>query len=258
MWHAKTSNFARSRWLPVTSGRSVMEWPDWVARWSAPGAIMSDSARDGGPLEVAMDESFRSEMAAGYTLTEPTIVLGSPMLGDEVLSEVRVQIALSRVNRHGLIAGRDRHRQDQDAAAVRGPALRARRAGVRGRREGRPVGDRRARRRHGPADHRPLHLPRVDVPGRRPPGRDPVPVRQDRRARPRQRLVVRAAAAGQGPRPQRHADLDPVAGLPLLRRPGAAAARPRGPADDAEVPGLRRRASPSSRTWAASALPRWA
>ncbi len=52
-----------------------------------------------------MDESFRSEMAAGYALTEPTIVLGSPMLGDEVLSDVRVQIALSRVNRHGLIAG---------------------------------------------------------------------------------------------------------------------------------------------------------
>src|SRR6478672_839878 len=52
-----------------------------------------------------MDESFRSEMTAGYALTEPTIVLGSPMLGDEVLSDVRVQIALSRVNRHGLIAG---------------------------------------------------------------------------------------------------------------------------------------------------------
>jgi hypothetical protein len=52
-----------------------------------------------------MDESFRSEMAAGYTLNEPVVVLGSPMLGDEVLSEVRVQIALSRVNRHGLIAG---------------------------------------------------------------------------------------------------------------------------------------------------------
>jgi DNA helicase HerA-like ATPase len=52
-----------------------------------------------------MDESFRSEMTAGYTLAEPSIVLGSPMLGDEVLSDVRVQIALSRVNRHGLIAG---------------------------------------------------------------------------------------------------------------------------------------------------------
>jgi DNA helicase HerA-like ATPase len=52
-----------------------------------------------------MDESFRSEMTAGYTLAEPSILLGSPMLGDEVLADVRVQIALSRVNRHGLIAG---------------------------------------------------------------------------------------------------------------------------------------------------------
>ena len=52
-----------------------------------------------------MDEAFRSEMAAGYTLAEPAIVLGSPIVGDEVLPEVRVQIALSRVNRHGLIAG---------------------------------------------------------------------------------------------------------------------------------------------------------
>jgi hypothetical protein len=55
--------------------------------------------------EVTMDEAFRSEMAAGYALAEPAIVLGSPIVGDEVLSEVRVQIALSRVNRHGLIAG---------------------------------------------------------------------------------------------------------------------------------------------------------
>ncbi len=52
-----------------------------------------------------MDEAFRTEMAAGYTLAEPAIVLGSPLLGDEVLSDVRVQVALSRVNRHGLIAG---------------------------------------------------------------------------------------------------------------------------------------------------------
>jgi DNA helicase HerA-like ATPase len=52
-----------------------------------------------------LDEAFRSEMAAGYTLAEPAIVLGSPLQGDEVLPEVRVQVALSRVNRHGLIAG---------------------------------------------------------------------------------------------------------------------------------------------------------
>ena len=52
-----------------------------------------------------MDAAFRTEMADGYRLDEPSILLGSPMLGDEVLTEVRVQLALARVNRHGLIAG---------------------------------------------------------------------------------------------------------------------------------------------------------
>jgi DNA helicase HerA-like ATPase len=52
-----------------------------------------------------MDQAFRAEMAAGYKLDEPAITLGSPMLGDDVLTDVRVQVALSRVNRHGLIAG---------------------------------------------------------------------------------------------------------------------------------------------------------
>src|SRR5262245_42110550 len=52
-----------------------------------------------------MDAAFRTEMADGYRLEEPAVTLGSPMLGDEVLTEVRVQVALSRVNRHGLIAG---------------------------------------------------------------------------------------------------------------------------------------------------------
>ena len=52
-----------------------------------------------------MDDAFRSEMAEGYALDEPAVILGSPILGDEVLPEVRVQVALSRINRHGLIAG---------------------------------------------------------------------------------------------------------------------------------------------------------
>ena len=52
--------------------------------------------------------------------------------------------------------------------------------------------------------------------------------------------LVRAAAAGQGAGPQRDADLDPVARLPLLRRQGPAAAGPRGPAHDAQVPRLGR------------------
>ena len=52
-----------------------------------------------------MDKAFRTEMAEGYALDEPKITLGSPLLDDEVLPDVRVQVALSRINRHGLIAG---------------------------------------------------------------------------------------------------------------------------------------------------------
>jgi DNA helicase HerA-like ATPase len=49
--------------------------------------------------------AFRDEMAAGYGFDEPSLVLGSPVHDDAVLDEVRVQLPLSRVNRHGLIAG---------------------------------------------------------------------------------------------------------------------------------------------------------
>ena len=52
-----------------------------------------------------MDQSFRDEMTAGYALTEPSIVIGSPMLDGELFNEARVQVALSMMNRHGLIAG---------------------------------------------------------------------------------------------------------------------------------------------------------
>ena len=52
-----------------------------------------------------MDQAFRDDMATGYSLTEPGLVIGSPMLGDKLLTDVRVQVALSMTNRHGLIAG---------------------------------------------------------------------------------------------------------------------------------------------------------
>ena len=52
-----------------------------------------------------MDKAFRDEMAAGYALTEPGLVLGSPMLGGELANDARVQVALCMINRHGLIAG---------------------------------------------------------------------------------------------------------------------------------------------------------
>jgi len=52
-----------------------------------------------------MDTAFRDEMLSGYALTEPGLVIGSPMLGGELLNEARIQVALSMMTRHGLIAG---------------------------------------------------------------------------------------------------------------------------------------------------------
>ena len=52
-----------------------------------------------------MDQAFRDAMTAGYTLTEPTVVLGSALHEGELFNDVHVQVALSMLNRHGLIAG---------------------------------------------------------------------------------------------------------------------------------------------------------
>ncbi len=52
-----------------------------------------------------MTGKFKNAMAAGYALKEPAIVLGSPLDGTTVLPEIRIQVALSMLSRHGLIAG---------------------------------------------------------------------------------------------------------------------------------------------------------
>ena len=52
-----------------------------------------------------MDQAFRDAITAGYDLDEPTIVLGSAMHDGELFNDTRVQVALSMLNRHGLIAG---------------------------------------------------------------------------------------------------------------------------------------------------------
>ncbi len=52
-----------------------------------------------------MDQAFRDAITTGYTLDEPTIVLGSAMHDGELFNDTRVQVALSMLNRHGLIAG---------------------------------------------------------------------------------------------------------------------------------------------------------
>src|SRR5258705_302422 len=52
-----------------------------------------------------MDQAFRDDMTQGYGLNEPALILGSPMLDGELDNDARVQVALSMMNRHGLIAG---------------------------------------------------------------------------------------------------------------------------------------------------------
>ena len=52
-----------------------------------------------------MDQAFRDAMTAGYSFDEPTLVLGSAMHEGELFNDTRVQIPLSIMNRHGLVAG---------------------------------------------------------------------------------------------------------------------------------------------------------
>src|SRR3954447_10511946 len=52
-----------------------------------------------------MDKAFHDAMTVGYGMTEPALVLGSPMHDGELDNDARVQVALSMMNRHGLIAG---------------------------------------------------------------------------------------------------------------------------------------------------------
>jgi septum formation inhibitor MinC len=52
-----------------------------------------------------MDQAFRDAVTAGYTLDEPSLVIGSAMHDGEIFNDTRVQIALSMLNRHGLVAG---------------------------------------------------------------------------------------------------------------------------------------------------------
>ena len=77
-----------------------------------------------------MDQSFRDEMTAGYALTEPAVVIGSPMLEGEVDNDARVQVALSMLNRHGLIAGATGTGKTKTLQLLAGPAVEGRGAGL--------------------------------------------------------------------------------------------------------------------------------
>ena len=52
-----------------------------------------------------MNDAFAKQIADGYALDQPTLLLGSAMLDDELYNDTHVQVALAMLNRHGLIAG---------------------------------------------------------------------------------------------------------------------------------------------------------
>jgi hypothetical protein len=52
-----------------------------------------------------VNAEFDKAMADGYVLAEPGLVYGRPMLDDQPTNAAFVQVALSMLNRHGLIAG---------------------------------------------------------------------------------------------------------------------------------------------------------
>ncbi len=52
-----------------------------------------------------MNQPFHDAMAQGYALSEPAIPIGSPIDGADALGDVRIQVSLGVLNRHGLIAG---------------------------------------------------------------------------------------------------------------------------------------------------------
>jgi DNA helicase HerA-like ATPase len=52
-----------------------------------------------------MDQAFQDAITTGYALDEPAIVIGSAMHEGDLFNDTRVQVGLSMLNRHGLIAG---------------------------------------------------------------------------------------------------------------------------------------------------------
>ena len=171
-----------------------------------------------------MDQAFIQAMQTGYALDEPALTLGGPMLGGEVASQVHVRMALSMVNRHGLIAGATGTGKTKSLQLMAGQLSDA----------GVPVfisdikGDVTGIAAPGDATDPRLQA-RVaslghDLPAGGPPRRVPVPLGPAGRDGAGVAPLLRAAAAVQGPGAQRHPVGGADAGLPLLRRQPAAAA----------------------------------
>jgi hypothetical protein len=173
-----------------------------------------------------MDQAFREAMTAGYALAEPGVVIGSPMHEGELFNEARVQVALSMLNRHGLIAGATGTGKTKTLQLLAGQLSKA----------GVPVfvadikGDLTGLAAPGDATNprlqeRVASLDWMYEPSGHP-VEFPVALGQARCPGPGDRPFVRSAAAREGAGPERDADIDPRARLQVLRRPRPAAARP--------------------------------
>ena len=54
---------------------------------------------------MSKKDDFISKINEGYTSKGATITLGAAMLDNEAIADVKVNIPLKTMNRHGLIAG---------------------------------------------------------------------------------------------------------------------------------------------------------
>jgi DNA helicase HerA-like ATPase len=54
---------------------------------------------------IPVQKAFRESIEAGYALAEPSITMGGAMHDGELVAQPHVAVALSMLNRHGLVAG---------------------------------------------------------------------------------------------------------------------------------------------------------
>ena len=149
-----------------------------------------------------MNDAFAKAMTEGYALDQPSIVFGSPMVDGEVHNGARVQVALSILNRHGLIAGATGTGKTKTLQLMAGQLSKAGVptfvADIKGDLTGMVLGGDPTN----PKITERMALARPALPAERPPGRVPVADRRARRPGTCHGQLVRAAAAGQGARPE--------------------------------------------------------
>ena len=186
------------------------------------------------PLPPADVDAIR----AGYAFDGEVLEIGA-LVNGAVMPDVQVRIPIAMLNRHGTRRRSDRNRQDTHPAGARRTAVQRRGAGVRRRHQGRPVrrGDPRRVQREAARPHR-RH--RAEVVQRQLSHRVLQPRRhRDGRSGAGDAVGIRADAAVQGARAQRHAGVLARPGVPLRRERRPAAGRPRRPARGPHLAGRR-------------------